>query len=726
MNLNIRQRLIAGFAVLVLLLSCAVGITIWEVSGVKSGTDKIVTLRIPTSQASSNMLTQIQASLANLRGWMLTGNDNFKTGRAEVWAGIDEVAGDMDALSATWTVPANVEKWNEFKSILAEFRTAQDQVEAIAKSADEQPATKMLVVQAAPIAGKMVSQITAIIDQEMTLTPTPDRRQLLGAMADVRGTLGLSLANIRAYLLTGEEKFVEGFDNLWSKNDKRFADLNSMALLMTTDQKVAFESFSTNRELFSPLPAQMFAIRGSKKWNMANYMLVTEAAPRAGKLLNILLGERDENGVRQGGMVVNQKALLLKDSDAGAAATSLLMNVQWALLFIGIVLGVVITFFTARSIVNPVNNMTSAMSELANGNLDVNVPSQDSTDEIGEMAKAVQIFKDAGIENKRMAAEVEAARIASEESEQARRDEVEQQRLQKEAAEKAERDASEARLNALNTITSDFEIKVGDIVGSLSGAAEEMLSSSSQLSVTADTTSEQSMTVASASEQASNNVSTVSAAAEELSSSINEISRQVSESSTMAAEAVKEAQNSHDAVQGLVTSAKQIGEVVELITDIAEQTNLLALNATIEAARAGDAGKGFAVVAAEVKNLANQTARATEQISLQISEIQNATESAAGSIEGISTTINRVDNIAGNIASAVEEQSAATQEIARNVEQAAAGTNEVSSSIANVTQAAGETGTAASGIKLSAENLAQQSDLLAGEVKSFIDRVKAA
>ncbi len=726
MNLNIRQRLIMGFAVLVLLLSCAVGITIWEVSGIKSGTDKIVTLRIPTSQASSNMLTQIQASLANLRGWMLTGNDNFKTGRAEVWAGIDEISGDMDALSATWTVPANVEKWNEFKSILAEFRTAQAQVEAIAKSADEQPATKMLVVQAAPIAGKMVSQITAIIDQEMTLTPTPDRRQLLGAMADVRGTLGLSLANIRAYLLTGEEKFVEGFDNLWSKNDKRFADLNSMAHLMTTDQKAAFESFSANRELFSPLPAQMFAIRGSKKWNMANYMLVTEAAPQAGKLLNILLGERDENGVRQGGMVVNQKALLLKDSDAGVAATLLLMNVQWALLFIGIVLGVVITFFTARSIVNPVNNMTSAMSELANGNLEVNVPSQDSTDEIGEMAKAVQIFKDAGIENKRMAAEVEAARIASEESEQVRRDEVEQQRLQKEAAEKAERDASEARLNALNTITSDFEIKVGDIVGSLSGAAEEMLSSSSQLSVTADTTSEQSMTVASASEQASNNVSTVSAAAEELSSSINEISRQVSESSTMAAEAVKEAQNSHDAVQGLVTSAKQIGEVVELITDIAEQTNLLALNATIEAARAGDAGKGFAVVAAEVKNLANQTARATEQISLQISEIQNATESAAGSIEGISTTINKVDNIAGNIASAVEEQSAATQEIARNVEQAAAGTNEVSSSIANVTQAAGETGTAASGIKLSAENLAQQSDLLAGEVKSFIDRVKAA
>ncbi len=726
MNLNIKQRLIAGFSIVVLILAFAVMTTIWEVEGINDDSQKIIKLRIPTSQASSNLLTQIQASLATLRGWMLTGNESFISGRNTVWVNIEKNVLDIDNLSQSWTNPDNVKVWSEFKSILAEFQAAQDSVEGIANSIDEQPATKMLITDAAPLAGTMVREITNMIDMEMVIDATNERRQVLGSMADVRGTLGLSLANIRAYLLTGDSKFTDKFKTLWAKNERRFADLTSMSYLLTVDQRKSFDSFASNRELFSPMPEIMFNIRGSKKWNMANYTLITEAAPRAGKLLTILLGAKDNSGIRQGGMVQNQIMLLNNDANEQEESISRLLSAQWIVLALGIILGGVIAFLTARSIVNPINDMTGAMKELAGGNNDVDVPALDKKDEIGQMAQAVLVFKEAGIENIRLSAESKKQRAEQEKRAEERRQAEETARSEKEAEERQEREGNEAKLKFLTDVTGEFEINIADIVSAVSGAASQLQSSSNTLSITADRSNTQSLTVASASEEASTNVQTVAAAAEELSASITEISRQVAESSLMTTEAVKEAQTSHETVQGLVASAKQIGEVVELITDIAEQTNLLALNATIEAARAGDAGKGFAVVASEVKNLANQTARATEQISEQITAIQTATESAATSIEGITNTISKVDDIATTIASAVEEQSSATQEIARNVEQAAAGTTEVSSNIASVTEAAGETGEAATEIQGAAKNLSVQSDALKDEVDVFLGKIRTA
>jgi methyl-accepting chemotaxis protein len=388
---------------------------------------------------------------------------------------------------------------------------------------------------------------------------------------------------------------------------------------------------------------------------------------------------------------------------------------------------VVFALFVITSITRPIQGMTTAMNTLAAGNLETEVEGADRQDEIGSMAVAVQVFKDGMIERKHMREEAEKRAIEVHAEEERQREAEHQREIQEqEAEEQRKRDAEEQQRIIMNNMADEFENSVGDVITAVSGAATQMLASSSQMTSTADQTNERSLTVATASEQASANVETVASAAEELSASINEISRQVSESSTLAANAVKEAQTSHDAVQGLVVSSKQIGEVVELITDIAEQTNLLALNATIEAARAGEAGKGFAVVAAEVKNLANQTARATEQIGGQITEIQNATEGAATAIEGITTTIGRVDEIATTIASAVEEQSAATNEIARNVEQASRGTSEVSSNIASVTEAAKETGQAAVEIKGAAQELSNHSETLKSKVDDFLGTVRAA
>ena len=354
-------------------------------------------------------------------------------------------------------------------------------------------------------------------------------------------------------------------------------------------------------------------------------------------------------------------------------------------------------FVIGRSITNPIQAMTGAMRELANKNMSVVIPATDQKDEVGEMASAVQVFKDNMVRADQLAAE--AAR---------------------------EQEVRSRRADKVENLTKHFDTEASTVLNTVSSAATELESTSASMSATAEETSKQATTVATAAEQASTNVQTVAAAAEELSNSIHEISRQVAKSTEIAGKAVREAEKTHAQVQGLAASAQKIGEVVNLITDIAEQTNLLALNATIEAARAGDAGKGFAVVASEVKNLANQTARATEEIGAQIGGIQTATNEAVAAIDGIGKIINEINQIATAIASAVEEQGAATQEIARNVEQAATGTTEVSSTIVGVNQAASETGHASGQVLEASRELARQAEGLKGIVQKFLSDVRSA
>ncbi|MBT3359629.1 MAG: HAMP domain-containing protein [Rhodospirillales bacterium] len=394
-----------------------------------------------------------------------------------------------------------------------------------------------------------------------------------------------------------------------------------------------------------------------------------------------------------------------KGSEDAAAATEELVELsattfEFIMATIVIVTLIVIgmAVVIGMGISGPISAMTGAMGRLADGDLETHIPAQGQTNEIGQMAGAVQVFKENAIRVKEMEAE------------------------QKEAEKRAEAD----KRAAMNKLADDFESAVGGVVDQVSSAATEMQASSESMAATAEETSQQSATVATASEQASANVQTVASAAEELSSSISEISRQVGQSSEITSSAVVQAEQTNEKVQGLAEAANKIGEVVELITDIADQTNLLALNATIEAARAGDAGKGFAVVASEVKNLANQTGKATDEIGTQIAEIQSATQEAVTAIEAIGKTIGEVDEIAATIAAAVEQQGAATQEIARNVEQAAAGTSEVSSNIGGVNQAAGDTGAAATQIQSAASELSEQSETLRSEVGKFLSNVRTA
>ena len=398
-----------------------------------------------------------------------------------------------------------------------------------------------------------------------------------------------------------------------------------------------------------------------------------------------------------------QKDVLLNSKGADAAGMRAAEGFDAAIkmvlvsLVLAMIVGIGAAILLVRDVSAGIKSIVAPMQALGGGDLSAQVPHQGEKTEIGIMANALQVFKDALIAKK---ASDEAAALDA--------------------------DAKIQRGQRVDGITREFESLIGEVVGSLSSASTELETSAGTLTSAAARAQELTTMVAAASEEASTNVQSVASATEEMASSVNEIGRQVQESARMANEAVDQARKTNDRVSELSKAAARIGDVVELINTIAGQTNLLALNATIEAARAGDAGRGFAVVASEVKALAEQTAKATGEIGQQISGIQAATQESVGAIKEISGTIEKLSEISSTIAAAVEEQGAATQEISRNVQQAAQGTQQVSSHITDVQRGAGETGSASSQVLSSAQSLSSESNRLKLEVGKFLNSVRAA
>jgi methyl-accepting chemotaxis protein len=361
-------------------------------------------------------------------------------------------------------------------------------------------------------------------------------------------------------------------------------------------------------------------------------------------------------------------------------------------------LALAMTMAIVRRVTKPLRAVTETLTVLAEGRTDVEVQYADRHDEIGMIARTVDVFKNNRIERHQL----EAERI------------------------NAEKLAMDRRKAELNQFVEAFRTKIGGIIEQVLNSSGQFEKDAQQLSVTAHSTAEMSGQSADASRKASEHVRSAATASNELSQSIVEISRRVQDSKNVAADAVKQATATDQRMTELTAAGDRIGDVVKLITSIAEQTNLLALNATIEAARAGDAGRGFAVVAQEVKTLAGQTAKATDEISSHIVNMQRATGESVDAIKAIGLTIERISEITTSISSAVEQQGTATKSIAAGVQAAAGGTLDVADNIERVARGAGETETTSGQMLRSAKALSDVSVHLKDEVERFLDSVRAA
>ncbi|MCP4325005.1 MAG: methyl-accepting chemotaxis protein [Alteromonadales bacterium] len=546
------------------------------------------------------------------------------------WKKIDDGIATMQQFAKNWTNPQNIQRLKEIETYVEEFRTAQQEVKDISHTDKQIPAFKTLLTEAAPRAGKMVKSITAMIDEESELEATIERKKLLKLLADTRGSFAIGLANIRAYLLSGDVQFSKKFMAVWKKHENSIKQISTYTQIMTTTQLDAWNNYITLKNEFSPLPEKMFKQRSAKDWNLANYWLGTKAAPKAQAIMKILKEMHDN----QAKLKEVDKALLKNESQLMNKA--IISGSIFAL-----IISIIIVISLTRAIIQPLEKVVKRANAISEGDLTGKTLPVTNNDELAVLSRAINKMSEhlQGIIHQI----VEDSKELSEASE--RLDTIVIKTNQ----------GMEAQLNETDQVITAMD-QMGNSVQEVAENAEQASSTAKQ----ADTAT------SSGHNLVLKNMN-----------GINELAENIS--------------TAKETIDKLGNDINSVDSIVVVINEIADQTNLLALNAAIEAARAGEQGRGFAVVADEVRTLASRTQESTEEIRNMLERLKAGAidavrvmdaghEQAQHSVIQEKNACDSIDQVTGLVTSITSMNT----QIATAAEQQSLVANEMSSSVAKI------------------------------------------